>query len=657
MTALLRRYPAVAATLLAGVVVAALLAAQQPSTARWVASAFALGMAANKAVGMIREMIKGRWGIDLLAVTAIVSTAVVGEYIAALIIVLMLTGGKALEDFAAGRARGELSALLARAPQTAHREAGRNVPAAASGPVQDIPIAEVQVDDVLLVRPSEVVPVDGVLLSSAASFDESALTGESLPVERSSGDAVLSGAVNGEAAVRIRVSARAEDSQYSRIVALVREASASRAPVVRLADRYALPFTGLALALGALAWILSGEPGRFAAVLVVATPCPLLIAAPVAFLGGMSRAARSGIIVKNGGTLEQLSRIRTAAFDKTGTLTLGRPALQALRPASDGMVGPDQLLQLAASAEQYSSHVLAGSVVAAARSRGVGLLAASEANEQATNGVSAVLEGRHVVVGKRAFVASVVGVPVTEAVLASGQLAVYVGVDGGFAGTLVMSDPLRANARATLAELRGLGVRESLMLTGDAAATAAHIATEAGITRVQAGCLPADKVATVAALPGRPVMMVGDGVNDAPVLAAADVGVAMGAKGSTAASESADVVIMVDDLSRTALAIRIGQRTVRVAVQSIWIGMVLSLALMVMAAVGYVPAVAGALSQELVDLATILNALRALRPDRLSDRAKRAGADGRAGGDRRAGADGGPGQPGRRGADYVHELR
>ncbi|HSU47797.1 MAG TPA: HAD-IC family P-type ATPase, partial [Arthrobacter sp.] len=370
MTALLRRYPAVAATLLAGVVVAALLAAQQQSTARWVASAFALGMAANKAVGMIREMIKGRWGIDLLAVTAIVSTAVVGEYIAALIIVLMLTGGKALEDFAAGRARGELSALLARAPQTAHREAGRNVPAAASGPVQDIPIAEVQVDDVLLVRPSEVVPVDGMLLSSAASFDESALTGESLPVERSSGDAVLSGAVNGEAAVRIRVSARAEDSQYSRIVALVREASASRAPVVRLADRYALPFTGLALALGALAWILSGEPGRFAAVLVVATPCPLLIAAPVAFLGGMSRAARSGIIVKNGGTLEQLSRIRTAAFDKTGTLTLGRPALQALRPAPDGMVGLDQLLQLAASAEQYSSHVLAGSVVAAARSRG-----------------------------------------------------------------------------------------------------------------------------------------------------------------------------------------------------------------------------------------------------------------------------------------------
>ncbi|HEY8295344.1 MAG TPA: HAD-IC family P-type ATPase, partial [Micrococcaceae bacterium] len=306
-------------------------------------------------------------------------------------------------------------------------------------------------------------------------------------------------------------------------------------------------------------------------------------------------------------------------FDKTGTLTHGRPALQEIRTvqATGGAAGREELLQLAASAEQYSSHVLAASVVEAARSRGLALLAASEASEHATQGVTAVLAGRTVVVGKRSFVAAGDEEAVIEgAALSSGQLAVYVSVDGRFAGTLVMSDPLRGNARATLAELRRLGVGESLILTGDAQATADHIAAEVGISRVQAECLPAEKVAAVAALPRRPVMMVGDGVNDAPVLAAADVGVAMGAKGSTAASESADVVIMLDDLSKAADAVRIGQRTVRIAVQSIWIGIILSLALMIMAAAGYIPAVPGALAQELVDLATILNALRALTPGR-----------------------------------------
>ncbi|HEY8295296.1 MAG TPA: heavy metal translocating P-type ATPase, partial [Micrococcaceae bacterium] len=540
------RYPTVAATVLAGVAVAVLLIAGQPTAARGLASIFALAVAAYKTVGMVRDIVHGRWGIDLLAVMAILSTVAIGEYIASLIIVLMLTGGEALEDFAAGRARRELSALLARAPQIAHREQSTGAArdqAARDILVEDIPVGEVRVGDVLLVRPSEVVPVDGLLLSPAGSFDESALTGESLPVERTEGDPVLSGSVNGEAATRIRVAALLQDSQYSRIVALVREASASRAPVVRLADRYAVPFTLLALALAGAAWALSSDPARFAEVLVVATPCPLLIAAPVAFLGGMSRAAHAGIIVKNGGTLEVLARIRTAAFDKTGTLTHGRPALQEIRTvqATRAAAGREELLQLAASAEQYSSHVLAGSVVEAARSRGLALLAASEASEHATQGVTAVLAGRTVVVGKRSFVAAVAEAAVEGAALSSGQLAVYVSVDGRFAGTLVMSDPLRGNARATLAELRRLGVGESLILTGDAQATADHIAAEVGITRVQAECLPAEKVAAVASLPRRPVMMVGDGVNDAPVLAAADVGVAMGAKGSTAASESADV--------------------------------------------------------------------------------------------------------------------
>ncbi|BCW69335.1 heavy metal translocating P-type ATPase [Arthrobacter sp. NicSoilB8] len=620
------RYPLVAGTLVALLAVLALVAAGQEGIARVAASIYALAVAAYLAVGMARRLASGQFGIDVLAVTAIVSTVLVGEYIASMIIVLMLAGGTALEDYAAGRAKGELTALLERVPQTAHRE--RDSGGTAAGPPaagtdtagtntdgqhEDVAATDVEIGDILLVKPGEVVPLDGVLLSESGSFDESSLTGESLPVERSAGDGLMSGSLNGEAAVRMRVTARMEDSQYSRIVALVKEAAESKAPMVRLADRYAVPFTALAYVLGAVGWIISGSPERFAEVLVVATPCPLLIAAPVAFLGGMSRAARSGVIVKYAGVLEQLSRIKTAAFDKTGTLTYGRPSLVAIRTA--GSRSEDEVLQLAASAEQYSSHVLAASVMDAARSRALPFASATEATEFATHGVRARLDGQDVVVGKPAFVAEWAS-GVAEAELASGELAIYVGAGGEFVGSLVMSDPIRKETRRTLGELKALGVGRTVMLTGDALATARHIAAEAGLTDVRAECLPPDKVEAVRSLPDRPVMMVGDGVNDAPVLAVADVGIAMGARGSTAAGESADVVIILDDLSKVATAVRIGRRTVQVALQSIWIGIGLSVALMLAAAAGYVPAVAGALSQELVDLATILNALRALGPGR-----------------------------------------
>ena len=616
------RYPLVAGTLAALLAVVVLLLSAQPLTAQIAASVYALAVAAYLAVGMVRRLLVGQWGIDILAVTAIVSTVLVGEFFASMIIVLMMAGGTALEDYAAGRAKKELTALLERVPQTARRERG-GTPAAgtdAGSLYEDIAAAEVRVDDILLVRPGEVVPLDGAMLSESGSFDESSLTGESLPVERVAGDPLMSGSLNGEAAVRMKVTALMEDSQYSRIVALVREASESKAPMVRLADRYAVPFTLLAYTLGAVGWIISGSPARFAEVLVVATPCPLLIAAPVAFLGGMSRAARAGIIVKYAGVLEQLSRIKTAAFDKTGTLTYGRPALIGIRAA--GGLAEDEVLRLAASAEQYSSHVLAASVMEAARNRGLVFESATEATEFATHGVHARFDGRDVVVGKPRFVAeSAPGVEETE--LVSGELAIYVGVGGDFAGALVMSDPIRKEARRTLAELKELGVTRTVMLTGDALATARHIADEAGLTDVRAECLPPDKVQAVRSQPLRPVMMVGDGVNDAPVLASADVGIAMGARGSTAAGESADVVIILDDLSKVASAVRIGQRTVQVALQSIWIGIALSVALMVAAAAGYIPAVAGALSQELVDLATILNALRALSPGRNGTNATR----------------------------------
>ncbi|MCC9204197.1 heavy metal translocating P-type ATPase [Arthrobacter sp. zg-Y769] len=607
-----RRYPLVFATLLVGLAVLALLAADAGTAAARTASLYAGAVALRTSVGMVRNIRAGNWGLDILAVIAILSTVAVGEFLAALIIVLMLSGGEALEDYAAGRARSELDALLERAPQRAHR--------VAADAVVDVAATDVRPGDILLVRPAELVPVDGILLDPAAEFDESSLTGESLPALRSAGQKVLSGSVNGTAAVRIRATATTADSQYQRIVALVQEAAASRAPLVRLADRYALPFTGLSLLIAGAAWLASGDPVRFAEVLVLATPCPLLIAAPVAFIGGMSRAARHGIIVKGGATLEQLARIRTAAFDKTGTLTAGRPELVAVHPQPP--FTEDELLSLAASAEQYSPHVLAAAVQSAATARGLTLLPAEYASEAAANGVEALIDGRRIRVGKQRFISGTGAKPAEQA-LQPGELAVYVGVDGTFAGTLVLSDTVRPNAAATLAALQRMGVRSTVMLTGDAAGTAHSVAHGLGITQVSAGLLPADKVRVVAALPGRPVLMVGDGVNDAPVLAAADVGIAMGARGSTAAGESADAVIVADDLSRVAVAVDIGRHTLRVALQSIRLGIALSLVLMLVAAFGYIPAVAGALTQELVDLAAILNALRALHgPGRGPDGAR-----------------------------------
>lgn len=598
---LARRYWAVTLTLAVGLIGIVLALTGAGAAVPWLFGVYALGVAAWQAVRMVRDLLRGHWGLDILAVTAIIATVLVGEYIAALIVVLMLTGGEALEDYANRRAKRELDALLTRAPQLAHRVEGDRL--------VDIRADEVRPGDVLVVRPAEIVPVDGVLSSVEMVVDESSITGESIPVEKHSGDEVLSGSVNGQAAVEFVATATAADSQYQQIVALVAEAAESKAPVVRLADRYAVPFTVFSLLLGGVAWWVSGDPVRFAEVLVLATPCPLLIAAPVAFIGGMSRAARNGIIVKGGGVLEQLARARTAVFDKTGTLTHGEPELVAIRaePGFDA----DELLGLVASAEQYSSHVLAASIIDAARDRGLRLVEAERARESVTNGVVASIEGREVVIGKYAYVLE--NAPAARRTdIAPGELAVYIAVDGVYAGALLARDRLRDNARETLERLDALGVTHTMMLTGDAQATADHIAAEIGIERVRAECRPGDKVREVAGISERPVIMVGDGVNDAPVLAAADVGIAMGARGATAASESAAAVILVDDISRTAKAVEIGRDTVRIALQSIWLGIIVSVGLMVVAAFGFIPATAGALLQELVDLAAILAALRAI---------------------------------------------
>lgn len=602
-----RRYPLVAVTLLVGVVGLVALATPVAPAVPWVVSGYALLIAARQGWDMIRALFRGAIGLDVLAVTAIIATVAVGEYWASLVIVLMLSGGEALEDFAENRAKRELNSLLSRVPQLAHRLTGTG------DETVDVPVDQVVVGDRLLVRPSEIVPVDAELLSAAATVDESSLTGESLPVDRIAGDLLLSGSVNGFGAVTVRASALAADSQYQTIVTLVAEAAGSKSPMVRLADRYALPFTLVAYAIAGIAWWVSGDPVRFAEVLVVATPCPLLIAAPVAFMAGMSRSAKAGIVVKSAGTLEKLARARTIAFDKTGTLTHGAPDVTAIRPTAGW--SQDDLLIIVASTEQYSSHVLAASLQQEARDRGLGLRTAVTAAEVATNGVEAIIDGRDVVVGKPSFVAERVGA-FDRVELASGEMAVYVGVDGRYAGAILLRDKLRAEAPLTIQRLKDAGITHSMMLTGDVGQTAEPIAAALGITNVAAECLPQDKVRIIQEATPRPVVMVGDGVNDAPVLAVADVGIAMGARGSTAASEAADIVILIDDLSRVASVVHIGKRTVAIALQSIWIGIALSLVLMVVAASGFLPAIVGAALQEIVDLVTILNALRALTPGR-----------------------------------------
>lgn len=602
----IRRYPVITASTAVLTTVLVLAAMGATSAPRWLATGYVGVFIVWTLVGMVRDVLRGHVGLDILAVVAMIATLAVGEYLASLIVVLMLSGGEALEDFAGRRARRDLTALLDRSPRIAHVVRSDS---ADSDEVEDRAVDDVAIGDVLLVRPSEIVPVDGLLLTSSGTFDESSLTGESMPVSREAGGEVLSGAINGTRAVRIRATRLSADSQYQQIVALVQGAQDSRAPVVRLADRFAIPFTAIALVLAGTGWALSGDPTRFAEVLVLATPCPLLIAAPVAFLGGLSRAAKTGVIMKSGAVIEQLAGVRSVAFDKTGTLTEGRPDLVEVRPA-EGFTA-DEVLLLAASAEQYSSHVLAEGIRRAALDRGLQLLATDDASEVATNGVEAVLNGRRVVVGKPAYIAALA--PETHpAILGPGEAAAYVAIDGRFAGVLVLADDPRAESSRVVAWLRMNGVERITMLTGDAHPTATSIALQVGIEEVHADLLPPEKVYLAAQLHPRPVMMVGDGVNDAPVLAAADIGVAMGAKGATAAGDAADVVILVDSLAKIVDAVSIGRHTLRVALTAIWIGIGLSIGLMIVAMTGAIPAVAGALTQELVDLATIVYALRAL---------------------------------------------
>lgn len=563
------------------------------------------------AIDMFKDLMRGHWGLDILAVIAMIATLAVQEYVAGLIIALMLTGGEALEDLAARRASRELDQLLNRAPAFA----GRIHPV--TGEVERIAIEEVKVGDELLVRSSEILPVDGVLLSDHATIDESSVTGEPIPVNYHAGDPLLSGTVNSTTSFTMRAQKVAADSNYASIVRLVEEAVDSRAPMVRLADRYAVPFTIVSLLIAGFAWFLSGDPVRFAEVLVVATPCPLLIATPVAFMGGMSSAAKLNVIIKDGGVLEVLARVRAVAFDKTGTLTEGKADVVEIHPAARTV---DETLQLAAAAEQYSVHVFAVPIVASARTQQLELPEVVTADEVATNGVLASLaDGTSVRVGKPSFIEEVTG-PIDRPILSAGETAVYVSVGDELAGVIILSDPIREQSADTVSRLRRAGVAEIAMVTGDITSTAESVAHAVDIQTVHAETTPQTKVRIVQAMRPRPVLMVGDGINDAPVLAAADVGVAMAGRGATVASESAAAVITSNDIARVADVAYVSRRTVQIALQSIWMGIIISVGLMLVAAFGYLPAVVGALLQEIVDLVAILSALRALRAHRSARR-------------------------------------
>ena len=624
-----REYKLLAAVLVELIVVLALHFSGLTTAAQLVATVFVGFVILLTVIDMVKQLMRREFGLDILAVVAMTASLAVGEYLAASIIALMLTGGEALEDYAAARARRDLRSLLDRAPQRAHRLPAVDAPV---DQAENIEIDRVEPGDVLLVRPAEVVPVDGEAID-AGSFDESSLTGESAAVAKDVGDTILSGSVNGTQAVRMRATRSAADSQYQKIIALVRQTEDQQAPIVRVADRYAMPFTAVSLLIAGLAWWLSGDPVRFAEVLVLATPCPLLIAAPVAFLGGMSRASNAGIIVKGGAVLEALGSASTAAFDKTGTLTYGRPTVAKVRAVG---VSEDELLAVAAAAEQFSSHVLALGVIKAAE--GLSFPEARNGREVATEGVEAEVSfgagsdgaaagaaggaaaggaaGVVVRVGTLGFVRGMAP-EVFEVEFEAGQTAAYVSIGSEFAGTLILNDQARDNAGQLVSELRRHGFEKVTMLTGDNPHTAQAIASEVGIDDVHASLLPEDKVRLLHEIEPKPVIMVGDGVNDAPVLTAAGVGIAMGARGNTEASEAADVVITRDDISRVGKAVDIGRWTLALAKSAIWIGIILSLVLMGFAFFGFIPAVVGALLQEVIDLAAIVYALRALKgPER-----------------------------------------
>lgn len=570
-------------------------------------------------IEIVKSLGKKEFGLDLIAALAMSGSLILGEYLTGSIVALMFTGGEALEAFAQRRARAELTALLGRAPRTAARYA--------DALLEEVPVEQIVPGDRILVRSGEVLPVDGTLKDDSAVVDESALTGEALPVRRRSGETVTSGATNAGDPFEMTASSTASNSTYAGIVRLVETARATKAPMARLADRYALIFLAITLLLAAAAWTMSGDVMRALAVLVIATPCPLILAVPVAIISGVSRCASKGILVKGGGALETLAGVRTILLDKTGTITDGRARLLDVKVRTD--LAPPEVLRLAASLDQASHHVIAGALVSAARERGLKLVPPTVPREVPGSGISGIADGREIAVGSWNFVRARIAESdfsreVQEWIRRDGTIAVLVALEGTLAGAFLLADEVRPEAGTVMRQLRAAGATRIVLATGDRADLAEALASFLGLDKVAAELSPQQKTRLVEAeRAAGSVMMVGDGVNDAPALAAANVGVAMGARGAAASSEAADVVILVDRLDRLVKAIHIAHRSQSIALQSVYVGMTLSVTGMIAAAVGYLTPVQGALIQEVIDVIAILNALRALG-EPISGRRKKA---------------------------------
>ena len=577
------------------------VAFRAPGVAGWCWLAVIVGGGTPLVWKTIVGLARGRFAADLVAALAIVTAAAVGQYFAGAIVVLMQAGGEALERHAFARASDSLETLLARAPRVARR--------LQNDVASDVPVEAVVPGDRLLIRAGDLVPVDATVLEGRSAVDQSALTGEPPPLAVGPGSTLLSGSVNLDGALTVRADRPSAESQYQRIVQLVERARRERAPIQRLADRYAVWFTPVTLLACGAAWVVTRDMTGVLAVLVVATPCPLILATPVAVIGAISRVADLGVIVKTGAAIEQIGRARVVVFDKTGTLTLGRPTVRRV-VAEPGFDRRD-ILRYAAAIERRSAHHLGQAIEEAARQDGVARTAADSVREWPGSGVGGRVDGSQVLVGSSAFLAAQ-GIPASDG--DPERTAAYVAVNGRMAGAIEFADRIRHQVPALMQRLAVLGVTETVMLTGDREAAAQVIAAQAGIRTVRAGLLPADKVTAVTTLkkrdPAGVVVMIGDGINDAPALAAATVGVALGAHGAAASAEAADIVLLVDDIARVGDTVAISQRMRRIALQSIGAGLGISAALMAVAASGHLTPPLGALLQEAIDVAVILNALR-----------------------------------------------
>jgi len=582
----------------------------------WADTAWGVGAAVvliPLTVDTARSLLRGDVGVDAIALVAIAGALILGEQLAGAIVALMMSGGAALEAWAAGRARRELRLLVERAPRIAHRHSAKGV--------EEVSVENLVPGDLVVVRAGEIIPADATVEGSDAVVDQSALTGEPLPVTVSAGEEVRSGTSNAGNVFDARVTRPASESAYAAVVRLVRTAESDRAPFTRLADRYAAIFLPFTLAVAGLAWAASGDPVRGLAVMVVATPCPLILAAPIAFVGGLSRAAKAGVIVKGAGVLERLGSATAVLLDKTGTVTSGEPDVERIVPL--GAMNEDEILRHAGSLDQLSAHVLADSLVRAAAARGLTLDVPTDVDESPGRGIAGRVDGRRVVVGSTGWLEDrgYDGIRArADAALdggdGAGRAKILVGVDGELQGVIVMADHLRPGADRIAAELHDAGVEHVALVSGDRIDVAREVAAQLGIDEVYAEQDPADKLRVVDEVRNRTpgaVVMAGDGINDAPALALADVGIAMAGKGATVSSEAADVVIVIDRADRIPFAVRVGRRSLHIARQSVVAGLALSVGAMGVAALGYLPPVWGALFQEVIDVAVILNALRAVR--------------------------------------------